>query len=88
MNSSCFSVERDPDNRNTKVIVTAISRITNRVHTRKMNMGFDAFLNARDAWYRGAMIQDAFSALSLDDREFLMNGSTPEEWDAMFGEED
>jgi hypothetical protein len=32
---------------------------------------------------QGALIQDAFPMLSADQREFLLSGSTPQEWDAM-----
>ena len=35
-------------------------------------------------WHQGALIQDAMPNLSADDREFLMTGATPEEWNAMF----
>lgn len=31
-------------------------------------------------WKQGVMIQNAFSYMSADDREFLMTGITPEEW--------
>jgi hypothetical protein len=39
------------------------------------------------AWMGGGgpMIQDAFTDLDVDQREFLMSGATPEEWKAMFG---
>jgi hypothetical protein len=33
------------------------------------------------------LIQDQFPQLSADQREFLLTGSTPEEWDAAFGEQ-
>jgi len=35
----------------------------------------------------GSLIQDAFDFLNPDQREFLMTGMTPEEWEEMFGEE-
>ena len=35
----------------------------------------------------GILIQDAFPNLSDDDREFILSGITPEEWDEHFGEE-
>jgi hypothetical protein len=38
------------------------------------------------AWQGGMLIQNAMPDLSPDDREFLMTGSTPEEWDAAFGD--
>ena len=34
------------------------------------------------------LVQDAFPQLDADQREFLISGSTPEEWDAMFGEDE
>lgn len=37
-----------------------------------------------DAWQGGLLIQYAMPNLSADDREFLMTGITPEEWDAHF----
>ena len=36
----------------------------------------------------GELIQDALPMLNADLREFLLTGATPEEWDAMFKEED
>ena len=38
-----------------------------------------------DRWLGGALIQDAMPHLSLDQREFLMSGITPAEWDEAFG---
>lgn len=35
----------------------------------------------------GTLVQDAFPHLSEDDREFLLSGITPEEWEASFGQE-
>jgi hypothetical protein len=32
-------------------------------------------------WHDGAMIQDAMPDMNPDDREFLMTGITPEEWE-------
>ena len=40
-----------------------------------------------DRWTGGELIQDVFPDLSVDQREFLMTGITPEEWDLTFGEE-
>lgn len=33
-------------------------------------------------------IQEFFPDLSADDREFLLTGTTPEEWDDTFGEDE
>ena len=39
-----------------------------------------------DLWLGGGLIQDAFPNLSADDREFIMTGITPDEWDETFQE--
>ena len=37
-------------------------------------------------WRNGVMIQDAFPNLTENDREFIMTGVLPAEWDEMFAE--
>ena len=41
-----------------------------------------------DRWTGGELIQNVFPDLSVDQREFLMTGITPEEWTQTFGEEE
>jgi hypothetical protein len=36
----------------------------------------------------GTLVQDVFPHFDADQREFLITGILPEEWDAMFGSED
>lgn len=36
------------------------------------------------AWKDGALVQDAFPDLKPEQREFLISGITPSEWEAMF----
>lgn len=36
-------------------------------------------------WMSGSLIQNVMTHLSPDQREFLMTGTIPEEWDAEFG---
>lgn len=38
------------------------------------------------AWNRGVLIQNAMPHLTPDEREFIMTGIMPDEWDAMFKE--
>ena len=38
------------------------------------------------AWEAGTLAQNAFPNLSPSDREFLMTGTTDEEWNAAFAE--
>ena len=35
-------------------------------------------------WESGTLIQNAMPHLSADEREFIMTGITPEEWDSAF----
>jgi len=44
------------------------------------------YYDARAKWENGAMIQDAFSFLTPDEREFIMTGTPPHIWDKMFSE--
>ena len=37
-----------------------------------------------DAWESGTLIQDAMPNLSADEREFILTGILPEEWDELF----
>ena len=36
------------------------------------------------SWENGTLIQNAMPHLSADEREFIMTGITPEEWDSAF----
>jgi hypothetical protein len=38
-------------------------------------------------WRKGMLIQNALPYLTASEREFLITGITPEEWDEQFGEE-
>ena len=38
-----------------------------------------------DAWVDGELIQNAMPQLDADQREFVMTGITPDEWQAAFG---
>lgn len=39
-------------------------------------------------WQNGALIQDAMPNLTAEQREFLISGSTQEEWDEAYPEEE
>jgi hypothetical protein len=41
-----------------------------------------------DKWQAGAYIQDVMSHLSTEDREFIISGIIPEEWNMAFPDED
>ena len=51
-------------------------------------MDLDVTQGQFDIWKNGVKIQVAFSNLNPDEREFILTGITPEEWDKAFGDED
>ncbi len=61
---------------------TKISSLTGITNTRNINVSKFAMRE----WRGGALIQDAMPNISADEREFIMTGITPEEWEAEFGE--
>jgi hypothetical protein len=40
------------------------------------------------SWKNGALIQDAMPNLSKEEREFILTGYTPDDWEKMFPPED
>ena len=62
--------------------ITRTSMFTGKVHTLEVPCT-EAQLHA---WQGGMYIQDAMPDVPADLREFLMTGTTPTEWDEMFGE--
>lgn len=66
------------------MLIERKSMVSGKVHA----MDLDVTQDQIDAWNSGMYIQDAMPQLSDDEREFMMTGITPEEWDATFGEEE
>lgn len=68
------------------MILRKTSIFTGREH----DMEFPDGIEPRIAAWKtsGIMIQEAFPDLTPDQREFLLSGSTPEEWDELFKEEE
>jgi hypothetical protein len=65
------------------VKITKASKMTGKEHTREIDISPSQLAT----WKAGAFIQDVAPHLSADDREFLISGTTPEEWAAEFGNE-
>ena len=61
--------------------ITRTSRISGITRTRDI----DLTMSEVSDYINGALAQDAFAHLSVDDREFIISGITPEEWDDLFG---
>lgn len=62
--------------------ITMTSTVSGKVHTREIPVTPEQIAR----WQGGELIQNAMPNVSADDREFLMTGVTPEEWDAFFGD--
>ncbi len=63
---------------------TVKSFFSGKAHTRKLAMTRAQY----DAWQAGDYIQRALANLTPDEREFLLTGATPEEWDVEFHAEE
>lgn len=63
------------------MIIERTSPLTGKKHKRDL----DITLTQLNLWEsKRLLIQDAFPDLSAEDREFIMTGITPEEWDDAF----
>ena len=63
--------------------ITKASPITSK----ETSMEIDVTEDQIKAWENGQLIQNAMPNLSADEREFIMTGITPDEWDEVFGDE-
>jgi len=61
--------------------ITKRSLLTGAVHTREININEEQLEQLRI----GRHIQWVCPQLSADDREFMISGATPEEWEQSFG---
>ena len=62
--------------------ITKKSMMTGNLNTMTLNITMAQF----EAWTGGVLIQQAMPDLSPAEREFIMNGTTDEEWKEAFGE--
>ncbi len=62
------------------VKISRRSVVTGNQHTRELPITPEEYEECMHRYNRGMMVQDAFPMLSVDDREFLKTGITPEEW--------
>lgn len=70
---------------NSTLRLTIKSLFSGREHTKELPITHEQWHN----WQSGCMkIQHAMPHLSADDREWLMTGATPDEWEAEFGQDD
>jgi hypothetical protein len=64
------------------MLINRISQVSGKEHV----MDIDVTFAQMREWNNGTLIQDAMPNLSDDEREFLMTGITPQEWEELFGE--
>ena len=62
------------------MLIAKTSSLTSRTH----EMEIDVSEKQITLWMEGALIQDVMPNLSPDEREFIMTGITPAEWDEAF----
>jgi hypothetical protein len=63
------------------MLITKCSTLTGKIHQCEINVTEEQLT----AWQSGMLIQVAMPQVSSDDREFIITGSTSEEWDEIFG---
>ena len=63
------------------MIITKKSMMTGNLNTMTLNIT----MSQLEAWKGGVLIQQAMPQLSRAEREFIMTGTTDEEWKEAFG---
>lgn len=58
------------------MIISRISTLTGKAHERDL----DVTRQQIEDWENGGLAQHVFAHLSAGEREFIISGSTPEEW--------
>lgn len=66
------------------MLITRKSVISGNVNTMDINVTHEDFEKLESGW----LIQSAMPHISADEREFIMTGITPQEWEAEMGCED
>ena len=64
------------------------SILTNATNTMELPISTTEFVNGLTRRDGGDLIQDAFPQLNDEQREFILTGITPKEWDSMIAGED
>lgn len=59
------------------------SAITGDMNQMTFDMEWREFYISYRRWQQGALIQDAFPRLNDDEREFILSGMTPDEWEML-----
>ena len=65
------------------MIITRTSPLTGRTQS----LDIDVTIEQIKAWEQGSLIQDVMPQLTADEREFIISGCTPEDFNTLFPEE-
>jgi hypothetical protein len=71
--------------------ITRVSLATGKTHTMDLPTVTEERLAqcwSQNPQRKGKHIQEVFPELSADEREFLISGTTPDEWADLYGEDD
>ena len=66
------------------MIIERISPVTGKINKRDLPITEGQY----EAWRGGLVIQKAMPHLTPEEREFIISGMTPEDWEKTFGKED
>lgn len=64
--------------------ITKINLVTGRSTTREIDVTRQQLTD----WMDGSLIQNVMPHVSNEDREFIMTGTTPKDWELMFPDEE
>jgi hypothetical protein len=66
--------------------ITKISQLSGKEHTIELDVDQYQMIRIENRFHSKELIQNIVPHLSMDEREFLMTGITPEEWNNTFSE--
>ena len=68
---------------------TFMLRRTSLFGTNLMSIPMDplSFISSYNKWKHGTLVQNAFPTLNADEREFILTGCLPKQWEDMFNED-
>ena len=67
------------------VTVSRISNFSGKINTMVLPIKPLEFYRLKRQWDKGEYITDVYTMLNPDEREFMISGMTPEEWNKFIG---
>ena len=68
--------------------ITKISQLSGKENTMNIEVTQYEMIRIENRYHSKELIQNIVPNLTMEEREFLMTGITPEEWSNTFGEEE